>query len=212
MYMNQLTIIGFTGQDAEFHYTPNRTPVATISSWPRCGGWSKGYRSERRRGRWRSTLTCCIVGGGSSARGWATSFRGNGKQRWSGRPDCGLRTESGPADAGNRFFERVLAAHRGTADAAGTKWRSAVYRKVQEEVKAARGLTIGRMVELGGVSRASFYRFGEDSQPGTDPDMDLRDAIQRIALEWPSYGRLAIYCLSSWPCNSILDTTNYLSN
>ena len=56
-------------------------------------------------------------------------------------------------------------------------------------MKAARGLTIGRMVELGGVSRASFYRFGEDSRPGTDPDMDLLDAIQRIALEWPSYGR-----------------------
>jgi single-stranded DNA-binding protein len=31
MYMNQLTIIGFTGQDVEFHSTPNRTPVATIS-------------------------------------------------------------------------------------------------------------------------------------------------------------------------------------
>jgi putative transposase len=45
------------------------------------------------------------------------------------------------------------------------------------------------MVELGGVSRASFYRFGEGSRPGTDPDMDLRDAIQRIALEWPRYGR-----------------------
>jgi hypothetical protein len=56
-------------------------------------------------------------------------------------------------------------------------------------VKAARGLTIGRMVELGSVSRASFYRFGEGSRPGTDPDMDLRDAIQRTALEWPSYGR-----------------------
>jgi putative transposase len=56
-------------------------------------------------------------------------------------------------------------------------------------VKANRGLTIGRMVELGGVSRASFYRFGGDSRPQADPDMDLRDAIQRIALEWPSYGR-----------------------
>ena len=31
MYMNQLTIIGFTGQDAECHFTPNRAPVATIS-------------------------------------------------------------------------------------------------------------------------------------------------------------------------------------
>jgi putative transposase len=56
-------------------------------------------------------------------------------------------------------------------------------------VKANRGLTIVRMVELGGVGRASFYRFGGDSRPQADPDMDLRDAIQRIALEWPSYGR-----------------------
>ena len=45
------------------------------------------------------------------------------------------------------------------------------------------------MVELGGVSRSGFYRFDQDGQPGPDPDMDLRDAIQRIALEWPSYGR-----------------------
>jgi putative transposase len=45
------------------------------------------------------------------------------------------------------------------------------------------------MLELGGVSRASFYRFGEEEAPKVDPDMDLRDAIQRIALEWPSYGR-----------------------
>ena len=56
-------------------------------------------------------------------------------------------------------------------------------------MKADRGLTIQRMVELGAVSRASFYRFGEDRRQRPDADMDLRDAIQRIALEWPSYGR-----------------------
>jgi len=56
-------------------------------------------------------------------------------------------------------------------------------------MKANRGLTIGRMVDLGKVSRASFYRFGGDSRPQPDRDMDLRDAIQRVALEWPSYGR-----------------------
>ena len=43
------------------------------------------------------------------------------------------------------------------------------------------------MVELGRVSRSGFYRFDENAKP--DRDMDLRDAIQRIALEWPSYGR-----------------------
>jgi transposase InsO family protein len=56
-------------------------------------------------------------------------------------------------------------------------------------VKAERGLTVERMVELGGVSRASFYRFNDDHRQGPRNDMDLRDAIQRIALEWPSYGR-----------------------
>jgi len=56
-------------------------------------------------------------------------------------------------------------------------------------VKTARGLTIDRMVKLGRVSRSGFYRFDEEAEPGPDPHMDLRDAIQRIALAWPSYGR-----------------------
>ncbi len=55
-------------------------------------------------------------------------------------------------------------------------------------MKAHRGLTIERMVKLGRVSRSGFYRF-EDTEPGPDRDMDLRDAIQKIAVEWPSYGR-----------------------
>jgi transposase InsO family protein len=45
------------------------------------------------------------------------------------------------------------------------------------------------MVELGRVSRCGFYRFEENAEPGLDPHMDLRDDIQRIALEWPCYGR-----------------------
>jgi putative transposase len=45
------------------------------------------------------------------------------------------------------------------------------------------------MVKLAQVSRASYYRFDEDVRADHDPDMDLRDVIQRIALEWPSYGR-----------------------
>jgi transposase InsO family protein len=44
------------------------------------------------------------------------------------------------------------------------------------------------MVKLGRVSRSGFYRF-DDAAPDPDRDMDLRDAIQKIALEWPSYGR-----------------------
>ena len=55
-------------------------------------------------------------------------------------------------------------------------------------MKANRGLSIERMMKLCRVSRSGFYRF-QDAEPGPDRDMDLRDAIQRIALEWPSYGR-----------------------
>ena len=44
------------------------------------------------------------------------------------------------------------------------------------------------MCELAGVSRRGFYRFDPDAKPA-ERDMDLRDAIQRIALEMPSYGR-----------------------
>jgi transposase InsO family protein len=55
-------------------------------------------------------------------------------------------------------------------------------------VKAGGALTVERMVKLGRVSRSGFYRF-EDTEPDPDRDMDLRDAIQKIALEWPSYGR-----------------------
>ncbi|MDX2150739.1 MAG: IS3 family transposase, partial [Bryobacteraceae bacterium] len=45
------------------------------------------------------------------------------------------------------------------------------------------------MTELGRVSRSGFYRFDEMRERAGDADMNLRDAIQRIALEWPSYGR-----------------------
>ena len=55
-------------------------------------------------------------------------------------------------------------------------------------MQAHRGLTIERMLELGRVSRSGFYRF-DDGERGPDPDMELRDAIQKIAVEWPSYGR-----------------------
>ena len=43
------------------------------------------------------------------------------------------------------------------------------------------------MCTLAAVSRAGFYRF-PPGPPGPDADLDLRDAVQRIALEFPSYG------------------------
>jgi len=49
-------------------------------------------------------------------------------------------------------------------------------------------MTIQRMCKVGQVSRATFYRFDPDREP-VDEDLDLRDEIQRVALEFPCYGR-----------------------
>lgn len=54
-------------------------------------------------------------------------------------------------------------------------------------MKAGQHLTVARMAELGSVSRASYYRKPSEVS-ATDDDMDVRDAVQRIALEWPCYG------------------------
>jgi len=43
------------------------------------------------------------------------------------------------------------------------------------------------MCQLAQVSRAGFYRL-VPRPAGPDPDMELRDALQRVALEFPSYG------------------------
>jgi len=48
-------------------------------------------------------------------------------------------------------------------------------------------ITIERLCELGQVSRAGFYRYPQ--VPPADDDLDLRDEIQRIAVEFPYYGR-----------------------
>ena len=44
-----------------------------------------------------------------------------------------------------------------------------------------------RLCALAGVSRTGFYRW-QHAPPPADADLDLRDDIQRIALEWPCYG------------------------
>ena len=49
-------------------------------------------------------------------------------------------------------------------------------------------MTIQRMCQLTKLPRATFYRLPPHKQ-GPDPDLELRDTMQRIALEFPSYGR-----------------------
>ena len=54
-------------------------------------------------------------------------------------------------------------------------------------MKLATLLPLRRLCELAQVSRAGFYRWRQAATPVAD-DMELRDDIQRIALEFPYYG------------------------
>jgi len=49
-------------------------------------------------------------------------------------------------------------------------------------------MTVLRMCKLGHLSRAGLYRFEPEGER-LDQDLDLRDEIQHIALEFPCYGR-----------------------
>ena len=49
-------------------------------------------------------------------------------------------------------------------------------------------MTTTRMTSLAGLSRATYYRFDPEESPAVQ-DVELRDAIQRIALRHPAYGR-----------------------
>lgn len=48
-------------------------------------------------------------------------------------------------------------------------------------------MPLERLCHLSGVSRGGFYRWRQSPEE-IDSDIDLRDEIQQIALEWPSYG------------------------
>jgi len=54
-------------------------------------------------------------------------------------------------------------------------------------VKTATQLSVVQMCAVAGFSRAGYYRF-LDPEKSAPADMDLRHAMQKVALEWPSYG------------------------
>jgi transposase InsO family protein len=58
---------------------------------------------------------------------------------------------------------------------------------VEKEVSTETRLSVVRMCEVAGFSRAGYYRFQDPEKPAP-MDMDLREEMQKIAVEWPSYG------------------------
>jgi putative transposase len=55
-------------------------------------------------------------------------------------------------------------------------------------VKAGTELTVARMCQLAGFSRAGYYRSPVPVAASSAEALEVRDALQKIALEWPAYG------------------------
>ena len=76
---------------------------------------------------------------------------------------------------------------RRAAEAADIDYSQLVYPRIQKEVSLASLIPVRVMCRQAGVRRAGFYRW-RHAPPAVDADLELRDQIQRIALDSPCYG------------------------
>ena len=122
-----------------------------------------------------------------------TPSPGGGKRALGRNQSGSARTESRAADGVEiDFLKGWLAAHRGRADAAGTTWQAGcdlpcISARGQESAHPDDGPAMRCADVWGGkVSRAGFIGLRSDRE-SLDQDLDLRDEIQRIALEFPCW-------------------------
>jgi len=115
-----------------------------------------------------------------------TSVAAHGSEATTGRGAVGgaeadrrARTQSWAAGTGVGFFRRGLAAHK--------SGREAICTLIAERAGQGSLLSVERMCELSGVSRAGFYRHWEASAP-RQVDTAVRDAIQQVILAKRFYG------------------------
>ncbi len=96
-----------------------------------------------------------------------------------------------------RRLEQVTSARggaRGVAAAAARGRERGPFPEL-ELIRAGAGLPIGRFCELAGISRASYYRWRDAAERGTEQrswPAPVRDrvgqAAAQLALEWPAWG------------------------
>lgn len=55
-------------------------------------------------------------------------------------------------------------------------------------MKTGTELSVRRMCGLAGFSRAGYYRSPAPATNSSKEELEVRDALQKIALEWPAYG------------------------
>ena len=97
----------------------------------------------------------------------------------------GAGAQDRPAHDGERFFKKGLAAFQGSSPASRRQWRGCLFEEIQQA--AAKGEAVNALCQMTGLSRAGFYRWRVPRQ-ATPVEMELRDEMQKVALESPAYG------------------------
>ena len=62
-----------------------------------------------------------------------------------------------------------------------------MFEEVRQAAQARKGQAVNALCQMTGISRASYYRW-RVPPPSIPVEMELRDAMQQIALEFPAYG------------------------
>jgi putative transposase len=62
-----------------------------------------------------------------------------------------------------------------------------LFEEVRQAAQAGEGQAVNALCQMTGISRASYYRW-RVPPPSIPVEMELRDAIQQVALEFPAYG------------------------
>ncbi len=83
------------------------------------------------------------------------------------------------------IFKKGLAAFQGLSPAGRRQWRGCLFEEIRQT--AAAGKAVTALCAMTGLNRGGFYRWRLPRQ-GIPVQMELRDEMQKIALESPAYG------------------------
>jgi transposase-like protein len=108
------------------------------------------------------------------------AFSGQRRRILAESREAELERKIGQMTMENDFSKKTVAEFRGATGP--RQWRRTVYQKIRAEEK-----TITRLCRAAEVSRAGYYRFLKPVQAQAE-EMELRDAIQKLAVQMPVYG------------------------
>jgi putative transposase len=81
--------------------------------------------------------------------------------------------------------KKSLAAFQGASPTSRRQWRGCLFEEIQQVT--AKGQAVNALCQMTGLSRAGFYRWRRRGQ-ATPVEMEIRDELQKIALQSAAYG------------------------